>query len=120
MSIEKTMTVLLVHGEGGRDYLNSLQRHRNNVELRNFAKSHPGSPLPAHLTAEPDEPPDVVVVLVDDPQHPRRRVEWPVETWDEVALWQQLAGWDPDKRHWQHGAQVELTIAGPAPAAARP
>jgi hypothetical protein len=119
LSIEKTMTVLLVHGEGGRDYVNTLQRHRNAVELSAFARSNPGQPLPAHLTAEPDEPPDVMVVLVD-PENPRRKVEWPVVTWDEVALWQQLAGWDPVKRHWQHGAQVTLTIAGPAPAAAQP
>jgi hypothetical protein len=104
------MTVLLVHGEGDRATVNALQRHRNAVEMSNFARVNPGKPLPAQLAREPDEPPDVVVVLTD-PSNPARRIEWPVATWDEVEDWKQRAGFDADKRHWQHGATVKLAIA---------
>jgi len=108
VTIEKVMTVLLVHGEGDRATVNALQRHRNNVELSNFARFNAGKPVPQHLSAEPDEPPDVVVLLVDADG---RRVEWPVRTWDEVEQWQALAGWDPEKRHWRHGAAVTLALS---------
>jgi hypothetical protein len=108
LSIEKAMTVLLVHGEGDRDTVNRLQAHRNAVEVSNFARANPGRPLPAHLTAPPDEPPNVLVLLVDADG---RRLEWPVKSWDEVEAWKALAGWDPDKRHWRHGAIVKLSLA---------
>jgi len=49
-----------------------------------------------------------VVLLVDADG---RRVEWPVRTWDEVEQWQALAGWDPEKRHWRHGAAVTLALS---------
>jgi hypothetical protein len=102
------MTVLLVHGEGDRTTVNALQAHRNNIDISHFARSQPGKPVPQHLTAPPDEPPDVLVLLEDENG---RRLEWPVKTWDEVERWKELAGWDPDKRHWQHGARVTLALS---------
>jgi hypothetical protein len=51
------------------------------------------------------------MVILTDPSHPARRIEWPVATWDEVEEWKQRAGFDAEKRHWQHGATVTLTIA---------
>lgn len=108
MTIEKVMTVLLVHGEGDRATVNALQQHRNNIEISNFARANTGKPLPPHLSAPPDEPPHVTVLLVDEDG---RRLEWPVKTWDEVEDWKALAGWDAEKRHWRHGATVTLALS---------
>jgi hypothetical protein len=112
VSIEKTMTVLLVHGEGDRATVNALQAHRNAIEISNFARANPGKPLPQHLVVEPDEPPDVTVLLTD-PAHPGRRIEWPLANWQEVEAWKELAGFDGVKRHWQTGATVLLTPSQP-------
>jgi hypothetical protein len=101
------MTVLLVHGEGDRETVNRLQAHRNAVEVSNFARANPGQPLPKHLVAAPDEPPNVLVLLIDTDG---QRFECPARSWDEVEIWKQLAGWDADKRHWRHGATVKLTL----------
>src|SRR6516164_6785984 len=87
VTIEKVMTVLLVHGEGDRATVNAL---------------------PPHLSAPPDEPPHVTVLLVDEDGC---RLEWPVKTWDEVEDWKALAGWDAEKRHWRHGATVTLALS---------
>jgi len=111
VTIEKEFFVLLVHGEGDRDHVNHLARHRRNFELSNFARLNPGQPLPARLTAEPDEHPDVTVLLQDPDLPSGRPTEWTVRTWDEIEAWKALIGWDPEKRHWRHGAKVKLAIA---------
>jgi len=111
VNIERAFTVLLIHGEGDRDHLNTLARHRKNIELSNYTRANPGQALPERLTAAPDEQPDVLVLLSDPQQPGGRAIEWPVRTWDEVEAWKALAGWDPAKRHWQFGATVKLAIA---------
>jgi hypothetical protein len=105
--LEKEFVVVAIHGEGDRSIVNALQQHRNKEEAMRLMRQGV-SDLPEALTAEPDESPDVVVVL-RDPHH-NFRLEWPVETWEEVEHWKELAGWDADKRHWQHGATVKVAI----------
>lgn len=106
--IEKEFIVVAIHGEGDRSTVNSLQHHRNKEEALRLMRQ--GAEIPATLSDNPDEPPDMVVVL-RDPHH-NFRIEWPVETWEEVEHWKKLAGWDADKRHWQHGATVKVALGG--------
>lgn len=106
--IEQEFIVVAVHGEGCRDTVNALQKHRNDLEVQRFAMV--GREAPEQFTADPDVSPDVTVVLRDDAHH--FRIEWPVETWDEVDEWKQLIGWDPDKRHWKQGGKVIVKISG--------
>jgi hypothetical protein len=91
--IERTLQVVAIHGEGDRATVNALQLHRNKIN---------GS------QDIPDEPPDVIVIL-RDPHH-NWRIEWPVETWQEVEKWKKLAGWDQTKRHWATGAVVKVKL----------
>lgn len=105
--MEQEFTVVAVHGEGCRDTVNDLQKHRNNLEIQRFAQH--GREAPEQYTADPDEAPDVMIILRDDAHH--FRIEWPVETWDAVEEWKTLIGWDPDKRHWKHGSKVKVTIS---------
>ena len=108
MTIEKEMIVVAVHGEGDRATVNALQKHRNAVTAATYAKAQ--LPIPPALLVEPDEPPEVMVVL-HDPGHSSRRVQLPLDTWDEVEELKRLVGWDADKRHWQFGRNVKVVIA---------
>src|SRR3954468_9945080 len=102
MVLVKEFKVLAIHGEGDRDTVNAQQNHRNNVEVRRLS-AH-SVQIPDSMLMPADEPPDVIVVLRDE--HHGFRMEWPVETWEEVEKWKKLAGYDPDKRHWKHGRTV--------------
>jgi hypothetical protein len=64
--------------------------------------------IPASLANSPDEPPDVIIVLRD--AHHNYRIDWPVETWEEVDKWKDIVGWDADKRQWKTGAVVKVQI----------
>ena len=98
--MKKEYTVVAIHGEGDRDFVNSLQQHRNNVFGQN---------TPDGLQAQPDEAPDVIVVLRDE-QH-NHRIELMLQDWEQVDYWKQLAGYDVEKRHWKTGATVKVTFA---------
>lgn len=93
--ITRDFVVVAIHGEGDRDTVNALQKHRlmTNGDV-----------------SEPDEAPDVVVIL-RDPDY-SYRMEWPVDTWEEVEMWKDIAGWDKDKRHWKIGATIKVNIGG--------
>lgn len=106
MGLEKLFKVVAVHGEGDRDHVNSLQDHRNKEEVERLSRF--GVQAPVHMVVPADEPPDVVIILRDE--HHQFRMEWPVETWEEVEAWKKLAGYDTDKRHWKQGAVVKVKI----------
>jgi hypothetical protein len=106
--VEKEFEIIAIHGEGDRDKVNELQKHRNHMDALHY-QSH-GHDVPEHLNAEPDEQPDIIIVLRDVAHE--FRVEWPVKTWEEVEQWKQIAGYDPKKRHWKHGAKLRVTVGG--------
>jgi len=89
--IERDLVVLAVHGEGDRVTVNKLQEHRNRLSAIKDAA---------------DEPPDVIVVLRDPDQG--FRIEWPVETWEEVEEWKKMVGFDKSTRHWKLGATIKV------------
>jgi hypothetical protein len=103
--IDMELSVAAIHGEGDRDTVNTLQKHRNDTERIRQAQA--GNKTPDMPPS--DEPPDVTIVLRGDSHH--LRMEIPVTDWDTVEQWKKLAGWDADKRHWQHGAKVKVTIS---------
>jgi hypothetical protein len=106
--VEKEFEIIAIHGEGDQQTVNDLQAHRNMMDMHHYKTN--GMAIPAHLESAPDEQPDIIIVLRDaDHQF---RIEWPVETWEEVEQWKQIAGFDPTKRHWKHGAKVKVTIGG--------
>lgn len=104
--MDKVLKVIAVHGEGDRGVVNALQNHRNKEEAKRLASYN--MPIPPHLARDADEPPDIVVLLRDEDH--KFRIEWPVQTWKEVERWKTIAGFDAEKRHWQVGANVLVTI----------
>lgn len=90
---ELELTVIAIHGEGDRATVNALQAHRNRI---------------SGIDTIPNEDPDILVVLRDATHD--FRIEWPVQTWEEVEEWKKLAGWDKEKRHWKHGAMVKVKL----------
>jgi hypothetical protein len=105
MAITRTLTVIAVHGEGDRAKVNADKAALNRVAAMDEARA--GRTPGDHLTAPPDEPPQVLVVLRDDSHH--ERVELHLTTWEEVDALKAIAGYDAEKRHWKSGAQIVVT-----------
>lgn len=105
--IEHEYLVIAVHGEGDRACVNALQAHRNSVEAHRHQQY--GMDIPDSLTVEPNEPPDVIIILRDAVHE--MRIEHPVKTWQEVEQWKALIGFDDQKRHWKTGVKVKVTFA---------
>ena len=106
VKVDLEFTVIAIHGEGDRATVNSLQKYRDGIEMVRQAQAGNDVPHPS----VPDEPPEVTILLRDDLHH--SRMEIPVRDWDTVEKWKKIAGWDADKRHWQHGAKVKVTVSG--------
>ncbi len=92
--IERDLHVFAIHGEGDQTTVNKLQQHRNDL---------------ADIKDVADEPPDVIVVLRDKDH--ALRIEWPVESWEEVDKWKKLAGFDKTTRQWQLGAKIKVRFS---------
>jgi len=103
--VEQEFIVIAVHGEGDRDTVNTLQAHRDKMELQRLVQSG----VSVKDMEQPDEPPDVMIILRDEVHD--KRIEHPVHSWEEVEEWKEMIGWDQDKRHWKTGAKVKVTFS---------
>jgi hypothetical protein len=110
--IGAVLEVLCVHGEGDRGTVNTLAK---NARVTGLQAARGISAAQAVAEAgEPDEPPDIIVLLRDPAG--KIRIEWPVATGQEAEAWKQLVGWDPALRFWKSGARLTVTIAAAPPA----
>lgn len=99
--IEHEYTVIAVHGEGDRETVNNLQRHRNREDIMHLSMAGI-----TKLEPDVDEPPEVIIVLRDEAHN--KRIDHPVETWAEVEWWKKTIGWDQSKRHWKLGTKIKV------------
>ena len=105
MSIETVMTVIAVHGEGDRDKVNRLEHFNQRVQ-----RGVGGQPVPEDLIPVPDVAPEVMLVLLD-PDDRYRRVQFKLDTWEQVEEAKKLVGWDQEKSQWVFGKQIKISIS---------
>lgn len=106
MQITRKFNVAAIHGEANREKLNADKKALNQISKTEHARARVAAP--AHLDTEPDEQPQVLVVLRDDNHHDR--IELHLTTWEEVEEMKKLAGYDRNKHHWKTGGTVSITV----------
>ncbi len=108
MAITRVLTVLAIHGEGDREAYAAyhLKATHSEKELSELAAGNPEELVRRKQAIAPD----VLVICHDPAGDGNRRVELRLHSWPEVDELKRLTGWDPDKRHWRHGAQIKLTL----------